>query len=441
MPRSKVTPAHESTHNTTHIIFVCQVFFPDTSATSILFTDLFVRLAESGTQITVLTGYPSKDAGEQFANLPRREHYQGIDIVRCGIRVQSKRNLLVRVVSYGCFLAHAGIKLLHLGHSGRVVGGTDPPFTSIALCLLSWLRRFTYEEILLDIYPDGLVALGNMHGASMRVRAWLALNRWSYQSAERVMVIGRDMAVLVQQRYKVEPEKIVYVPHWATSALDAHQVTDHRPIIERLGLQDKFVVQYSGNMGLWHDIDALVRAAEQLQDDDRIHFLFIGKGCRRAGAEKLFRQLGLINVTWMDFLPTENLLESLVSCDAALVSLRENLEGVAVPSKLYGILASGRPVIAQVPLDSEVAYVVNEQECGIVVLPGDVNGLAAAIKRLASDPSLARTMGSHAREAYESRYTIDHAVGTLGRVWRLAHAPDIRCSPARWSSIERRMEQ
>jgi colanic acid biosynthesis glycosyl transferase WcaI len=402
----------------TAIVFVCLVFHPDSSASSILFTDLFRRLANDGSRITVLTGFPSKDAG-YHATLPRREDLDGIQIIRCGLRIQGKQSITARALAYSSFLLHAGWKLAWIGRRSRVVGGTDPPFTSIVLWLLSRLTRFDYECILLDIYPDGLVGLGRMRSSSSLTRVWRALNRRSYRAARRLTVIGRDMAALLQNRYGIDPGHIDYIPHWGSEEVECLEDVSQRPFLAQLGLTEKFVVQYSGNMGLWHDIDSIVRAAYLLRSDPHIHFLFIGKGRRRFGAEQLARRLGLMNITWLDFVPRSSLGESLLSCDAALVSLGHGLAGVAVPSKLYGILASGRPLIAQVPVESEVAYVAVEEHCGIVIEPGNDAGLAAAVQSLATDPDLVRTMGDNARYAYRTKYTIGQAAAAFETLWNL----------------------
>lgn len=407
-----------STAGPRQIIYLCLVFHPDTSASSILFTDLFRRLSAEGVEIRVLTGFPSKDGNREVAALPRCESLDGIRIERCGLRLAGKSSLIRRALSYGSFLAHAGCVLLLSGRNATVVGGTDPPFTSIVLWLLSRLGKFTYQTILLDVYPDGLVGLGSLPDSSPLTRLWRSLNRRSYAAAERLIVIGRDMIILLQQRYGVDPARVTYVPHWGSYEAEAGGVrTD---FLAPLGLQDKFVVQYSGNMGLWHDIESLVHAASLLHGEDRIHFLFIGKGRRQAAAQALSDQLGLSNITWLDFLPREHLSVSLSGCDVALISLRQGLEGVAVPSKLYGILASGRAIVAQVPRHSEVAYVLEEERCGVTVEPGDTAGLAAAIRDLASDGDAVRRMGENAARAYVGKYTIAHAVAALRQLWDLA---------------------
>ncbi|GAC1527636.1 MAG: glycosyltransferase family 4 protein [Chloroflexota bacterium] len=402
---------------TGHVVFVCLAFHPDTAASSMLFTDLFRGLTQKSLQVTVLCGFPSKDGLDTVKHLPRCEVFDGIHIVRCGLRLRGKRNLATRALAYGSFLVHAGWKLLKTEGTPTILGGTDPPFTAAALWIFSRLRPLAYECIVLDLYPDGLVALGALSGSSYVTRLWRWFNVKGYRRASRIFVIARDSVGLLQSRYGVDPSKVVYIPHWGTTEVEELSPEERGPLITQLGLQEKFVVQYSGNMGLWHDIETFVRAANIVRDDDRVHFVFIGKGMRRTGAESLARSLGLNNMTWMDFLPRDELPKSLVSCDAALVSLRAGLEGIAVPSKLYGILAAGRAVIAQVPPHSEVAYAVEEAHCGIVVPPGDPEALADAIIRLADDPGLVQDMGRCARHAYLSRYTIEHAVDAYLGAW------------------------
>jgi len=364
--------------------------------------------------VTVLCGFPTKD--REYASLPRRERLGDIEIVRCGLRLEGKRTLPARALAYGSFLVHAGLILLRIGPRALVLGGTDPPFTAAALGLLSCLRRLDYQCIILDAYPDGLVGIGRLGEQALLTRVWRTLNRLGYGRARGLLVIGRDMMDLLRERYGVSSQRVTYIPLWATDEVERAVAPGRENLLGRLGLADKFVVQYSGNMGLWHDMETLVRAAGLLRDSREIHFLFIGKGMRRAGAEALARRLNLENITWLDFVPREQLPETLPGCDAALVSLRAGLEGVAVPSKLFGIMATGRPIVAQAPASSEVARVLTESGCGVVVRPGDAAGLAGAIRDLAVDPDGTRAMGRRARDAYLARYTLARAVGDFERL-------------------------
>ena len=214
------------------------------------------------------------------------------------------------------------------------------------------------------------------------------------------------MAQLVQQRYQVPTEKVCYLPHWSVVPIDTPVRPEDTQLWSRLKLEGKFVVQYSGNMGLWHDIESIVRAAALLQDHPEIQFLLIGQGMRQKQAEELSRDLSLSNIIWLPYQDRETLADSLSCCHAAIISQRGGLEGVAVPCKLYGILASGRAIIAQVPSASEVALTVTEENCGRVIAPGNAEALAACIRDLESSRTDTQRMGTNAHEAYRVKYTL-----------------------------------
>jgi glycosyltransferase involved in cell wall biosynthesis len=224
------------------------------------------------------------------------------------------------------------------------------------------------------------------------------------------MVLGRDMEELCRQRYNVAPDKLRLMPNWSPVDFPVRMAAEDTRLCRRNGWQGKFIVQYSGNMGLWHDLQTIVEAAAILRDHQDICFLLIGDGLRRAEAEALAGQLSLTNIIWMPLQPWEELGDSLSCCHAAIISQRADLEGVAVPSKLYGIMASGRAILAQVPEESEVALVVRECSCGIVIPPGDAPALAAAIQRLKVDHQATNLMGLNAAEASAVQFTQEAAV-------------------------------
>jgi glycosyltransferase involved in cell wall biosynthesis len=399
------------------VIFVSLDFYPDDQAVSQLFVDLLLRLAGERFAITVLCGFPMGTSTGHSDRVPRYETVHGIEIIRCGFPVQDKRRLLLRAILYASFLVHAWWKLVGLGRNSLVFGVTSPPFNAQLLWAASWIGRFRYQYMFLDIYPEALCALGCLDSRSLLARGWRFFNRLSYRRASALVVLGRDMIPLLARQYSIHPDRVTYIPHWSVVEGEEPIPFSANRLAGRLGIQDKFVVQYSGNMGLLHDMETLVRAAHRLRDDDQIHFLFIGKGRRRRAAETLARELDLPNVTWLEFVPRAQLHEALSCCHAALISLRRGMEGVAVPSKLYGILASGRTVLAQVPRESEIAYVVEEEQCGLVVEPDDTEGLAQAIQRLASNPELTRELSANARRAYASKYTLQQAVDAFDKLW------------------------
>ncbi|HZW10452.1 MAG TPA: glycosyltransferase family 4 protein [Phycisphaerales bacterium] len=396
------------------LLFLCQVFYPDSTSTSQLFTSMFADMAADGIDIEVLCSFPSGSSSK--GRLPRREIHRGVLVRRFGFRIDHKKSIAHRTLAYLGYMIPLTFTLLFRRNHGIVFGVTNPPFVAQILYLVSLVRRMPYQYMILDQYPESLIALG-MKRTSLSARLWMWANRVAYRKAEKLIVLGRDMTELLVNNYGIERDRIVYIPHWS-----AFEAPDPLPIeasqmVDRLGLRDKIIFQYSGNMGMWHDINIFVRAAKQVEDDPGIHFLFIGDGARLEAAKKLSKELACKNVTWHPFVPLSQVRESLSSCHVALISLRAGFEGVAVPSKLYGILMSGRAIIAQVPAATETALQVEEDDCGIAVLPGDLEGLVKAVRELAADPRRIERLGRNAFAAYKAKYTEAQASEAFCRLW------------------------
>ncbi len=400
------------------IILVCQVFYPDPTATSQLFTELFTRLSAQNTDIEVICGFPTT-RDRAYLSLARDESYAGIEIHRCGLNMPSKGNYLFRAICYLSFLIHAGFKLLLTRRDSLIFGVTNPPFLCILLFLICSIKGTKYHYMFQDIYPDGLVALGKIKNSSLVFKLWHFLNKISYSKADRFLVLGRDMTALIQNNYGIAGEKITYIPHWSATAIAEPKSKSESKLHHFLAIEHKFVVQYSGNMGLWHDINSFVLAAKTLSAYPDIQFLFVGGGTRKQLAVELAAKEGVTNIIWKNFVPKEELEDSLACCDVALISLRAGLAGVAVPCKLYGILASGKAIIAQVPSDSEVALVVNEERCGLVVEPDDIDGLVNSILDLYRDRQLTRDMGKKSFDAYQTKYTSESAIAQFERLFEV----------------------
>lgn len=190
------------------------------------------------------------------------------------------------------------------------------------------------------------------------------------------------------------------------------------------GLEDKFVVQYSGNMGLWHDMETFVHAAALLKSERDIQFIFIGGGMREGSAKAMAAELGCGNIVWKPFVALEELAHSLSACHVSLLSLKNHLKGVAVPCKFYGILASGRPVLALVPTHSEIDIAIREHQCGEVIKPGDAPRLAETILRLRDDAMRVKQLSANAFAAYEGYYTADQAEQAFERLLNSAAIAD-----------------
>lgn len=390
------------------LAFVSEIFHPNPQSTSQLLTALFSGWEVEPGSLAVLCGKERGGPGDTDAAGPR----SAILIRRCGLRIDGKRSLVNRLLRYLSFTVGATWELLRL-RPGRICAVSNPPYSPIWMWLVTRITRTPYDLLLHDVYPDGLVAIGLLSSRSSVARLWRFLNKIAYAGAASVIVLGRDMADLVHGEYAVPRERIVVIPNWSPTSFPT------APAPKRASPSSAFVAVYSGNMGSWHDIDTIVEAARRLADDGRISFRMVGGGNRRPPAERRAAELGLGNISWRDFVPLEELGGLLASCDVALVSQRDGLTGVAVPCKLYGILAAGRPVLAAVPDDCETAMVIREEACGVVLPPHDPGRLADAIRHLADHPAECSRMAEKAREAYDTKYSVAEARGRFQRLWHL----------------------
>jgi len=397
-----------------------QVYTPDTQSTAQLFGALFETLVQRGFEIHVICGYPAMIGDEnQRRQIPAWEKLNGVSIRRVGLNSSYRGSLLRRATHYIFYLSHVSIELCRSRDCDVVVGLTNPPFTPIFLWAWSKILRFRYDVLLQDLFPDGLVALAQWDFSDWRAAIWRTLNRRAFARAEQLFVIGRDMAKLVEREYAVPANKIRFVPNWAIMERSTDLPPERTELWSRLGFQPgTFVVQYSGNMGIWHDLEVIVMAAEILRGCDEIKFLLIGGGLRREGAERVCRDLRLTNVVWESFQPRDKLRDSLSCSHASLVSFRRGLQGVAVPCKIYGILASAKPVLAVVDEASEIAELVREEHCGLVVEPDDPAALAEKIKWLWQNPDARARMSKNAARAQEQKYTLMAIADRYEHAWK-----------------------
>jgi len=394
------------------LLFVCEVFHPDQSSTSQLFTAVFESSEFCGVPVTVVANRtPAASASAVPAHFA-----SDVEVIRTGVAIDGKKSVARRLVRYAAFVVGATVSML-VRPQDRILGLTNPPFTAVWLWLLTRITRQKYDLFLLDLYPEGLEGLGALSPRSIVARTWRWFNERAYRRAGKLVVLGRDMAARVAAEYGLPMERIIVFPHWSPFDQDAPIAFSESELVASRGLADRFVVQYSGNMGIWHDIDSLIRAAALLSDVAKLTLLFIGGGARRKHAEALCRELGVTNVSWLEFQPLDRLADSLAACHMAIISQREGLDGVAVPCKMYGILASGRAILAAVPATSEVAQVVEEEHCGVVAPPSDPVALAAAIRRIAQDPDAANAMGRRAFQAYKTKYTTAIAAKRFRDIW------------------------
>jgi colanic acid biosynthesis glycosyl transferase WcaI len=370
-------------------------YWPDTGATGQLLTELAEDLAAvHGMTVTVVTGYP---AGRDAAALPPAETRNGVRIIRARGTTWSPRSFAGRAANYLTYFLSALAMARRLPRQDLTVALTDPPI--IGLAALAARPRSGMVFFCQDIFPEVATLLEDFHSGTVNtILEWL--NRYLVRRAARIIALGDTMAARLVQGKGADAAKISVIHNWAdTSAIVPS--ARHNVFAAQHGLDDRFVVLHAGNLGLGQNLDVVIDAAALLQERHDIVILFIGDGNRKLALEAAVRERRLDNVRFLPFQPREQLRWTYASSDVCLVSLKPGLSGYIVPSKVYPILAAGRPFIAAVDALSEAAALTERHRCGVVVPPGDPRALADAIVALAGQPQVREAMGGRARLAAE----------------------------------------
>jgi glycosyltransferase involved in cell wall biosynthesis len=393
---------------TRRIVFINRFFFPDHSATSQILTDLAFHLARGKTDVHVVASRQRYD--EPYAHLPEAESIRGVAIHRIATTGFGRSALLGRGFDYLSFYTSACRSVLAFTQPGDLlVAKTDPPLLSIAAARAAKRRGLRLVNWLQDLYPEVAAEVGVPFVRGLLGGGLLQLRDASLRAAAVNVVVGEGMAEIVA-KHGIARDRIRVIPNWCDDEKIRPIAPLDNPLRREWGFGDQFVVGYSGNLGRGHEFETVLAAAEYLRGEQLFCFLFIGGGSRFTELADCVRRRGLAHL--FHFLPYQDrsvLKLSLGVPDVHLISLRPELEGLIMPSKLYGIAAAGRPIIAVTAPDGEVARLVLRHDCGIVVEPGGGQRLADMLRRLRVNPDRLAGMGHRARAMLDARFTRRHA--------------------------------
>jgi colanic acid biosynthesis glycosyl transferase WcaI len=380
-----------------HILLFNEYYPPDTSATAKMAALVAEALAQRH-QVTVVAGRPSYDPDEFYPYaLLRREMRNNVMVERVGSTAYPRHKMKRRVSNYLSYLALAVPRSIAI-RPDVVLAMTDPPIAGIAGAFVAQMagRPFVYN--IRDLYPDMAVG-GDILRPSKWVERWEKLHRRALRQAACVIVLGDDMRARILSK-GITPERVVVVRDGTSIPTSKPDMADPavRKSVDELRCGFPFVAVHAGNLGFYGAWDTLLKAAEILSnEDDDTGFVFVGDGANRKSLESSAAKLP--NVRFLPFRPVEQVPHVMLAGDIHVVTVKRGLEGVVVPSKLYSILAAGRPVLAVAAKESDAARIVTEEGCGMWADPDDPAAVAAAIRALRSDPARLIEMGRRAQES------------------------------------------
>lgn len=378
------------------VIFVNRFYWPDESATAQILTDLAEHLAVSGWEVHVVTSRLRYETSGGTGKLPARESQRSVHIHRLWSTAFGRAGLAGRLADYLTIYFSFFLYLLRgTRPSDIVVLKTDPPLLSILGWIAGLFRPFNKVAWCQDMFPEVAEhAFPAFPGKRLLFGALKGLRDISLNQCDRVIAISDDMAQLVRARGVRQP--IATIPNWAIQ-IEGGDGPDYAGLREEWGLADRFIVGYSGNLGRAHDVDTFIRALPELARLERLTLLFIGGGKGYRILQDLAGDYPGDLLRFLPYQPRKNLSQTLKVPHVHWFSLQPEMTAHVSPSKFYGILEAGRPMVFLGNPESALARSIVTRGCGLVVPSGDVDQLIRAVNRFFSDPKLLETSGSSAK--------------------------------------------
>jgi colanic acid biosynthesis glycosyl transferase WcaI len=376
------------------ILLLNLYFPPDTSATAKMAHGVVEALSISHC-VTVLCGRPSYDPTERRAWRPYQTEIAGLArIIRAGSTDFPRFKMKKRVVNYLSYVALAIPRSLFVT-CDVVVAMTDPPFQGIVGAIVALLKRKPYAYNIRDMYPDMAVG-GSIVEPGILARIWEKLHRWALRRATCVIVLGEDMRARIVSK-GVDPRRVLIVrdgteilpPNTPLPLLDPE-------VVRAIRGSSSFVLVHAGNLGFYGAWNTLVTAARNLRNEG-VGLVFVGDGAQRAQIEAA--AVDSRNVRFLDFFPASKIPSVLAAADAHVITVKRGLEGVVVPSKMYGILAAGKPIVAVAPKETDAVSLGIQRGFAVAADPDRPAEVVSAVRALASDPHRLKAMGLAARAA------------------------------------------
>ncbi len=387
---------------------VSELYYPEETSTGHFMTKIAEGLAKEYS-VRVLCAQPSYS--RRGTRVPAHETHNGVDIWRCPSTTLNKDIFIFRLVNLVTISISIFVAALTQFHEGDcVLVVTNPPLLPYVTMLACRLRHAKCIIRVDDVYPDILTATGMVKNKSISFRILDYLTRKLYSYADWIVVLGRDVVRLISRKIPRHQKRIRMITNWADLDLVSPATKRDNVLLNELGLTDKFIVQWAGNMGHPHEVKSLFEAMIQLKNNPNIHFIFIGSGYKRVWLESQVKQSGLKNATFLGNKPRSEQANFLNACDIAVSSLIPGMSGISVPSRVYNILAAGKPILAIGEADSEISYLIAEEKVGWIVPPGQPDQIVSAILEASVKPTELSEMGKRGRAVVETKYSSESII-------------------------------
>ncbi|MEW5800972.1 MAG: glycosyltransferase family 4 protein [bacterium] len=391
-----------------------QFFYPDLAATSQLMTDLVAELRSRKVPVEVITSNRSYISPK--TRYRKEDNFRGARIHRCWSTRFARSSTWNRLCNYLSFYPGASACGLRIHKPRVVMAMSTPPLIGLLGLAIARIKGARFIYWVQDLYPDVAIRLGYLNPEGGMSRWLQKVSSSILRQADHVVVVSEGMRNRVAH-YGVSPARVRVICNWSDDESIRPMQKGENPFVARQNLHGKFVVAYSGNMGLVHDFKTVLAAMKDLSPyQDRLLFLLIGGGARQDSIRQFVQAHGHSNVRFLPYQPREKLPQILGAADLHLVSLDPTIEGLVFPSKIYGALAAGRPILFIGDPEGEAARLIHEGKCGQSVAAGDAHGLVEAIEDYLRHPARVQQEGLAGRRYLEERFSRRQSLDEFGRL-------------------------
>jgi len=387
------------------IQFLVMCYAPEEVSGAVLVTELAADLARRGHEVTVVAPVPNYPLGVVFPGyrnaLYQVEWIDGVRVVRIWSYISPDKAAWKRVLFFGTFCCSAFWGGLFAGRPDILISYSPPLPLGTPAWLLSRVWNIPWVLHIMDLYPEAAVAAGLLRSRSL-ISIFSKQARFYYRHARHIAVISDRFRQIIEG-LGIPGEKISLIPVWADpwNIFPAEKENSFR---RKHHIDGKFVVMYAGNMGFTSSLEDVLDASRILKEDPEVQFVFVGEGVLKKHLMKRASQQGLDRILFLPYQPRESFNEMMAAADVSLVTLNTKSSSYSLPSKTFNIMASGRPLLAVTPDDSELARIVSSAGCGLHIPPHDPQRLAEAIHSMKKDRVDLERMGSNGRAEVERTY-------------------------------------
>lgn len=389
------------------VVIISQYFYPSHASTSQLMTDLARGLVERNYDVRVYTGTPSSSL-----------KFDKVNITRSPDPLQSSKSILGKLVSSLFFLVGSLFYItFKVDKKDSLLIASNPPYSGIIGIVFKLLKGGKYYFLLQDVFPESAILSGIIKPESKLISF---LNKLIYsicKNSEKTIILSESMKKLMESKYP-DLKNLCVIENWSIENITI-TTKENNAFASNYGLDKKFTVLYSGNIGRLHDIETLAETIKKLNvTQPEIQFVFIGDGAKLKLLRDYENKFKLNNLLLLPFQPRELLAQTLTACDVAIVSLVKGAEQIVAPCKLYGMLASGRAIVAISEHGSYIDNLLISGDCGINCPPGNSEELANILQEFSTSPKRVKTMGLNAHKLYLEKYTLNRALEEYEAVLR-----------------------